>query len=269
MSDFLTHLVSRSITPVPSVQPRLASRFEAIAPAADAAFNSSLGAEQLEATSAPQAVSQPTPQVNYPPQRPPSSAKPPMASTDEPPSHRSELFQPVQPLAPQFPEPVVPREAISPQRPAPSGEPRTSAPPPFIPEPMEPPAIAALHTEIVVSENQREAYLQEGRSPAPPAMITVDRLIADPIPPIGTQVAIPRPDLPEPLLTPRQAAPSSVSRSAMSAPEVSTPPPIQVTIGRIEVRATAQAPASKPASAAAKPALSLEQYLQQRAGGRP
>lgn len=71
---------------------------------------------------------------------------------------------------------------------------------------------------------------------------------------------------------PAQAAAPSAPRRMPSAPSrpsttAEAPPPVQVTIGRIEVRAVAAAPAPAPSRRAA-PRLSLEQYLQDRHGGR-
>ena len=49
-------------------------------------------------------------------------------------------------------------------------------------------------------------------------------------------------------------------------------PTVQVTIGRVEIRAAVAAPAAPPSprrAPAAKPSLSLADYLQRRSGGRP
>jgi len=46
------------------------------------------------------------------------------------------------------------------------------------------------------------------------------------------------------------------------------PPIINVTIGRIEVRASVAPPAPMPRAEAPRPAISLEEYLQRRADGR-
>jgi hypothetical protein len=60
-------------------------------------------------------------------------------------------------------------------------------------------------------------------------------------------------------------------RREMSAPRAAPPPAIQVTIGRIEVRAVTPPPAEAPALPAGEtpaPILSLDAYLAQRDGGR-
>ncbi len=50
---------------------------------------------------------------------------------------------------------------------------------------------------------------------------------------------------------------------------VSTEPPVEVTIGRIEVTAVSTAPDTKRKPGTRRPAMSLEEYLTRRQGGRP
>lgn len=52
-------------------------------------------------------------------------------------------------------------------------------------------------------------------------------------------------------------------------PEVSSEPPVQVTIGRIEVTALTSPQPARRASQPRKPSLSLRDYLAQRQGGKP
>jgi hypothetical protein len=80
---------------------------------------------------------------------------------------------------------------------------------------------------------------------------------------------LPRHDLKSPpiMRLPQPAVPRVASRR-LAAPKLNAPPvppTIQVTIGRVEVRATAATPA-KPARPSAKPTLSLEDYLRGRSG---
>jgi hypothetical protein len=85
----------------------------------------------------------------------------------------------------------------------------------------------------------------------------------------NNELLVPRLDLKASPITrlPQLAVPRVPSRRSaepkLSAPPA--PPTIQVTIGRVEVRATATAPA-KQARPSAKPTLSLEDYLRARSG---
>jgi hypothetical protein len=79
---------------------------------------------------------------------------------------------------------------------------------------------------------------------------------------------------PPPILTPPAAAlawtragqPSP--RAAARPPSPPSPPPVQISIGRIEVRAAAPTPPSRRAAALAGPRLSLDDYLRARGGRR-
>jgi hypothetical protein len=55
---------------------------------------------------------------------------------------------------------------------------------------------------------------------------------------------------------------------AEPAAKIREAPPIRVTIGRVEVRAIMAPPASPRAVRRPRPALSLEDYLKQREGGK-
>lgn len=52
-------------------------------------------------------------------------------------------------------------------------------------------------------------------------------------------------------------------------PAASTQPPVEVTIGRIEVTAVSAAPDRKQKAVSRRPAMSLDEYLSRRRGGRP
>ena len=71
------------------------------------------------------------------------------------------------------------------------------------------------------------------------------------------------------------APPSLVSgtvvgrRMGSTPPPASTEPPVEVTIGRIEVTAVSGAPDQKRKPGSRRPAMSLEDYLTRRQGGRP
>ncbi|MBX9403076.1 hypothetical protein K4L06_17340 [Lysobacter sp. BMK333-48F3] len=68
---------------------------------------------------------------------------------------------------------------------------------------------------------------------------------------------------------PTQPTVASPGRAAAMAPAAAIPAPVQVSIGRLEVRAVAAAPiATAPKPGAREPRLALEDYLRQRHGGR-
>ncbi len=76
------------------------------------------------------------------------------------------------------------------------------------------------------------------------------------------------------LFSPARAETAALSQTHLSAlgqyshqPAVSEPPTIQVTIGRVEIRA-AVAPASARKTSARSPAMNLDAYLKQRNGGQ-
>jgi len=66
----------------------------------------------------------------------------------------------------------------------------------------------------------------------------------------------------------RPDAPRPIAARAPLHPPVQTPPPVQVSIGRVEVHAAvAPAPPRTPPRAPSKPAMSLDDYLRRRDGG--
>jgi hypothetical protein len=73
-------------------------------------------------------------------------------------------------------------------------------------------------------------------------------------------------ELPQPFPRPLVSMPRRSARSKPNAPP--SPPTIQVTIGRVEVRATRPPAAIKPLPPRATPQLSLEDYLRSRSGER-
>jgi hypothetical protein len=65
-----------------------------------------------------------------------------------------------------------------------------------------------------------------------------------------------------PAAAPRRGAPPARE------PAPPAPPPVQVSIGRVDVRAVFEPPAQEPAPApSAEPAVSLDDYLQRRDAG--
>jgi hypothetical protein len=152
----------------------------------------------------------------------------------------------------------VPRPAVlAPER---SG-PALSAPSPAAI--AAPSAISARSTQVVRVE----------RSRLEPRTTVVERAI-------DTHRDAPTPAAPAPKLTPpprlasREAPRSPVAHPARSAAVLAAPPapaapaPVQVSIGRVEIRGLASAPAATR-SAAPKPQLGLDEYLRQRHGNGP
>jgi hypothetical protein len=117
------------------------------------------------------------------------------------------------------------------------------------------PARAATHTETTI-ESVVERIITPGVQPAPATVVPQ----VQPLPPA--------PIIVKPRLVPAPPAPAPPSAAIQPAPALPEPAPIiQVTIGRIEVRATP--PSAQPARAARAggPAMSLDEYLRTRNGG--
>ena len=167
---------------------------------------------------------------------------------------------PVQPAAPATgPGPVAPATSAPPSTPVPAGE----APPPAQPVGAWPGAAAregARHERVVVERVVREvAPVQDraagrlGRQPPPPAEPDQVRPQARP-PAVQARIAARPPREPEP-------------------PAAAPPPVIQVSVGRIEVRAVppafpAPALPARPAPAPTAGAPALEDYLAGLGGAR-
>jgi hypothetical protein len=148
------------------------------------------------------------------------------------------------------PEPPARPEAMR-TRPAPAPEreaaPRSRRPP-------EPPA------EAPMTHNRAEARA------APVAILTQPQPSAAPPVPAATP---PRP-APLPTVSPRNAARRQAATAPQPAPRATARelPPIEVTIGRIEVRAVTGASSASRGTSTAAPKLSLDQYLRDRGGQR-
>ncbi|WP_185824766.1 hypothetical protein [Xanthomonas sp. SI] len=83
--------------------------------------------------------------------------------------------------------------------------------------------------------------------------------------PLPPQLRAPLRDARMPVATPR--ATDAARQAPLAALAAAPPPAVQVTIGRVEIRANAAAPTAAPSKPARKPALDLDAYLQQRHGG--
>ncbi|BAZ37706.1 hypothetical protein NIES4101_36290 [Calothrix sp. NIES-4101] len=115
---------------------------------------------------------------------------------------------------------------------------------------INPPQPATKLEQIILAITPQETPTNPEKSPIP--------LDLSPIP---TQTLIPPPQI-----TPQV----SVVKKLQPVPEkTETTPTINVTIGRIEIRATTTTPASPSTKPREKPAvMSLEEYLRQRGGGK-
>ena len=251
MSNFISHLVQRALSPAPStVQPRLASRFEnAVAPArqpeaqADG-FSPSPGVS----TQAPSAVARTPERVK---------ALPPMAALAAPPTTPSSATPAP---SPSSPVPVIarhhplatPSSLPSPPAPAPVPAPRAAASTGALEQLVE--LQPSTHTLLVehVTERVREIHLPStaSLSVAPPNPAP-EHLIVPAALPAPVSHKVPPTPAPLPILPPAAIAQTT----------------IRVNIGRIDIRAvhtTPSAPAPRQAPVR-RPLVSLEDYLKQRA----
>ena len=170
-------------------------------------------------------------------------------SQPPPPILRPAAAQPSGGRMPQQPEPD--RATLNP---AAAADETRGTPPRTTPEGQNQLALKPLIRHIVIDRNASPA---EPQPTAPP--LTEQRAVRETYP-----------SIPDSVLTPRQIvahvkpiAPPTPTESAVK-PQAA--PTIQVTIGRVEVRATPLPPSSKPRRPA-PPVMSLDEYLQQRAGG--
>lgn len=136
--------------------------------------------------------------------------------------------------------------------------------PPRAPQDAPPPQVRierSVHVESRTHEHVVESRIEPPPSPlhapAPPAPTAPMSIPTMPVPPRIARV---------------EAAPSAVAhpgRTALHAPAPRAsmfPAPVQVSIGRIEIRAQGGTPATARKTASAAPRLGLDDYLRQRHG---
>ena len=294
MSDFLTHLVQRALSPTAEVRPRFPSRFETApspVPFADADFaneekspprapaqtatrfaeapgNSAATTEQ----NIPRQAASPT-QENLREANAPVAAAPRMGATPSPSAARGES-----PVAVA----IAPRDSTHERagelpRGTQSSSPQ-SASPPDLATTLSPEKISrAAPTANRISTPPNPARAEPGSilppSPEPPPHEAAARPAAFAPPP-----APPRPRKPLEIHATKSPAPRTAESAAARAPaprvastapvaEAPGPPPIHVTIGRLEIRATT--PPAPPRPAAPTPArMGLDDYLHRARGGR-
>ncbi|NUM43473.1 MAG: hypothetical protein HUU38_02120 [Anaerolineales bacterium] len=259
MTDFLNHLVTRSLHPETSLQPRPVSRYE----------------QGFDPIPAPV---EPTPAWSSGEDR---TAPPPARPIPRPSLPRAEFTTPPEPRS--FPQsnPPTPAQTLPPSPPA------TPIPAPHrgrldAPERVE----TLLHTHTLRERIIERPILPAPINPAPPITPPpTETPRKEPPPPAITPIAEhltptqPRPTplapkapafkLPEPTVITPVLRP--VLPDILPAPKASAPAPtIHVTIGRVEVRAT-PASAPTPSRPAKTPSvMTLDEYLlRKNTGGEP
>jgi hypothetical protein len=267
MSQYLSHIANLAFNRVAVVQPRLASRFEGAASVAPTEDNQQRVAEAPVSHS--QAI-QPE-QLQPAPARQPQ-AEPTAATTHTKPSSTPVLEAPA--IHPQI-QPATTLEqapvAIEPQilvqqlvRERPQEQPLlVSVPIPSSAATTEPgqPGVERIIERSLVIEHQTEASVSNKADMSPLSHRLEPKVevptAANKTPHIQTRIPAPEPVF--------QAI---TQRPLVQAEAVAPAPSIQVSIGRIEIRAN---PATTTQSAKAKAApatLSLDDYLKQRKGDR-
>jgi hypothetical protein len=254
MADYFRHLVVRSLQPQAVVQPRLAGRYEPLQPGGPSwAAGQEAG---LETDSEVQVRAQPQTRPDPAAPRPQAvgsvleETRLPLQSSPEEPSpglRPAPLQQEAGLKSVSMPELVpLPRDRAAPPPPAPvpADEPRNENAPIAVPP-------AAARLEAPAPEPAAPASPGE-RSPQPESPPAPPRLELKPI--LAPAPLVGQPERP---------------REAPVPPAVEPAPVVNITIGRIEVRA---APPKTDALArkarSAPPVMSLEEYLKRRNGGR-
>lgn len=251
MSNFLRHLLERTLAPAATLQPRLASRFES--GPAPVRFTE----ERIETFA--------TPAVAPAPSHPVASAASPVASP------RAEISSPVASalsvaVPPSAAPPPVLASVLVPLA-------ASSVFPPNVQAPIAPPA-QAVSISAPPSTAARETF---SLPPASASTLLIERVTdrireSSPAPGSGTSSssvaktsAVTAPTIAPATRTPIAAplSPAAAPAALPAAPPAA--PTIRVTIGRVDIRAihAPAAPARTPAPER-RPLVSLETYLRQR-----
>lgn len=287
-AGYLARLVERVVPTEPTLRRRQPALFEgthaALAEPALETVDASVAPRDTapvfaESAASPKPMYTPTVPTQTPglsPSRPPQDHAPSAAVTRTAAPHEApRVDSTVRIVMAEAPARAVP--APSPAAFVPAATVRAPAPPP------EHPALPGATRSHPAPASEREAAARPRRAPEPPAEapMTHSRAVAR-----ITPVAIPtRPKpgaaspaptatpprmAPPPALSPRNAARRQAATAPQPAPK--TPahelPPIEVTIGCIEVRAVTGAPSAPRGTTTAVPRLSLDQYLRDRGGQR-
>ncbi len=281
MSDFLQQLVARSQGRLDTVQPLIAPRFATggwelavteVTPAAAASSPPPVpGGTPATASSSPQTVSEGT-LSPVPFSSPASTAPPAPPSLSEPSSSASPPSSVLPSESPASLKPLEDRSIDPISRSAAEGVGSLSAAP--VPPPSLPPAgeriVQWFHAEIAPI----------APAPAPPAAIAGPPGqegapgtpgMAGPAGPVGPGGPAGTSETCSPSVTPVFGMPaiSPLPSPPLALPDSRPAPTVKVSIGRLEVRAvspTPPAPVTKRPKPLRRPAVSLDQYLQQRSG---
>lgn len=289
-TGYLAQLVERVLPNVPPLRRRQPALFEPTPSRAGAAWHEALAGTATEAPAprlparaavpARAAASAPhepvTQTIEAPPRRRDASADAtPPARTDTPITpevivrHRSTTLIHEAPRVVATVRPMVAATPPIGQAPKPEHAAASARTPAAVAVPRTPPATAALHAvatlpprlaaatpaqRAATNRDEGQAPRRAGASLQPPPRL----------PPTAPR----RPQTPAPP-GPSGAASRAAAQAALRQP---TPlqrerPPVEVTIGRVEVRAVAAPTGNARSQPRAAPRLSLEQYLQERHGG--
>jgi hypothetical protein len=303
MSNYLDHLIARSLNQAETVQPRLPSLFEPLPWAVGQNQLSDISLEQPDVTVASEEteLAERSP-FQMPKLQPAQLRSPPptdrLTSTVDrlspTPAEKTSLVPPASPFLPSPPPTVLPSPPLASEEiqshsspllspsttsteleATPSGNsPKTAALPAIQP--------AVVQQQIIVErvEQPLPIWQQQEILPIQP-MPPVELPPHEPQPPLNqaiaptlaeTTIAATQPPIPrsptaavvQPQITPSRQ-PVIATTEPVKPPQPT--PTIQVTIGRIEVRATPAAPV-QPKPRPASPAMSLDEYLRQRGGAK-
>jgi hypothetical protein len=285
MSDYLGNLAARSLGPAQAVRPRLASRFEPV-PSAPSPFQAETERAALLETAVEETAAAPT-RTSRLAETPRRRTAPPEPVEEEPSApprrrraRRDPVVEEIEPVPERRrPEPVstviapAPVAMVPLQKPvADRGVPPSEASPPGpLSTRVERGNLGRAAVAQPVLPRPQEAFAVSPRqapSASSPLSTPVERG------PGGEASRANRPgdrELPEskPASTILQPKVTVIEREPFSVHREAPAPTIQVTIGRIEVRATPAAKAPVRERPSAPSALSLEEYLRQRSkGGR-
>jgi len=276
MSDYLRHMIARNFDQAELIQPRLLSMFEP--PQAFPGVLNDLSFEAPTRESPPDNREnvETLPSRSFAPSQLPAIPSRPELSPITPPFQREPLAAPIYPAT--APAPLIEASALR----------------SFV-QPVSAESPGKSELEPTVIHQVTERVITERLVPVEPSVVTVQSLDLLPLPTLHSeQKALPEKVLPsqlptpvfagnEPLAFPLARSGSTISVGTLHpitpsiqpvapfATEVSeasrSAPVIQVTIGRIEVRATLPVTPPAPRSRSTQPpAMSLEDYLRQRGG---
>jgi len=262
---FLRRLAERSLGAGPEpVQPRLPLVFEG--PVEDVPLelerHEEVEARPAERREPPRPVS-PAPEVEAAPPEPPRAE--PAAPSPPPPAP---VVRPAAEAPPAEPPPIVPPARVEPSTP-PAPPPRAPVVPPAAEAPPAPPTPPAPPPSAAPAE---PATAATPRAPAPPPAPptpapVVARVVGDEPRASREEVRPPRRDgaAVEPVIGAQVQL--GAPPAPIAVPRAPGPPSVEVSIGRVEVRAVFAPPEAEPAPPPAAPTVSLDDYLRARDGG--